>query len=192
MREDLVSGRLALDENAARLALQLGHALGARAAGGLVGRDDDALDAEGLTQRLQRDHEDRRRAVRIGDEAVVADRVGIHLGHHQRHVGLQAEGGGVVHHRHALGGQRARMRLGEIARDGEQREIEMAGGLEAIGLDGNLAEGRNLFRAGATRRGEELELRHREAPLREHFHNFLTDRARGADHADPHVQDPFS
>ncbi len=63
----------------------------------LVGRDHHALDLAPCLQRLQRHHHLRRRAVRVGDDvlAVVARHVGVehmrvHLGHHQRHIGVVA------------------------------------------------------------------------------------------------------
>ena len=50
-------------------------------------------------QRLQRDDELRGRAIRIGDDVLLGkarDRVGIDLGHDQRHVGVGAPGGGII------------------------------------------------------------------------------------------------
>ena len=69
---------------------QFVHCLLAGAGHRLIGRDHDALDPGLVMQRLQRHHELRGRAVRIGDDALLAearDRVGIHLRHDQRHVG---------------------------------------------------------------------------------------------------------
>ena len=111
---------------------------------------------------------------------------GVHLRHHQRDVVLEPQGGGVVHHRHAGRGQRPGMRLGEVAGDGEQREVQAPGRLEAVFLDGDLAEGRFLLGAGAAGGGEETQFRDREVTLVQHLHQFLADRARGSDHANPH------
>jgi len=94
---DLVREDLALDRLAggvvAHLVLQLLHGLGTRARRRLISRDDDLLHAGRLVDRPYRDGEDGRRAVRVGDQPVMAREVArVHLGHHQRHLGVHAEG----------------------------------------------------------------------------------------------------
>jgi hypothetical protein len=79
----------------------------ARAGDRLVGGDDDALDGGAVVQRLQRDDKLRRRAIGIGDDVLLAealDRVGIDLGHDQRHLGIVAPGRGIVDDDAALRG----------------------------------------------------------------------------------------
>ena len=68
---------------------QVALAADARAAGGLVGADDDAADAAGVVQRLHGDDHLRGRAVRAGDDAlVILNGLGIHFRNHQRHLGV--------------------------------------------------------------------------------------------------------
>jgi hypothetical protein len=57
------------DEDALGLVEQLVHAFLAGAGDRLIGRDDDALDL-GVVQRLQRHHQLRGRAVRVGDDVL--------------------------------------------------------------------------------------------------------------------------
>ena len=85
---------------------QLVHRLLAGARDRLIGRDHDARDLGLVVQRLERDHELRGRAVRIGDDALLAearDRVGVDLGHDQRNVGVVAPARGVIDHDRAGG-----------------------------------------------------------------------------------------
>ena len=60
------------DEDGAGLGEQLVHGVLAGAGDRLVGGDDDALDRRAIVQRLQRDDELRGRAVRIGDDVLLA------------------------------------------------------------------------------------------------------------------------
>ena len=56
-------------------------------------------------QRLQRDDELRGRAVRVGDDVLLAeagDRVGVHLRHDQRHVRIHAPGRRIIDDDRAL------------------------------------------------------------------------------------------
>ena len=82
------------DEDVAALLEQLVHARLAGAGDRLVGRDDDPLDRRRVVQRLQRHHHLRGRAIRVGDDVLApieVDRLGIHLGHDQRHVRVHPE-----------------------------------------------------------------------------------------------------
>ena len=82
------------DEHRARLAEQFVHRILAGARNRLIGRDHHALDFGKIVQRLERDDELSRRAVRIGDDAFLdaAQRVGVHFRHDQRHVAVHAPG----------------------------------------------------------------------------------------------------
>ena len=65
----------------------------------LVGRDDQALDPGRVVDRLERDHQLHRRAVRVGDDALVGvERLRVDLGDDERDLGVAAPGGGVVDH----------------------------------------------------------------------------------------------
>ena len=88
-----------VDVDRAGLVEQFVHRGAAGSRHRLIRRDDDALYAGDVVQRLQRDDHLDGRAVRIGDDAalrVLCDRLGIYLRHDQRHVRLHAEARGVV------------------------------------------------------------------------------------------------
>ncbi len=71
------------------LGLQLGDGLVARAADRLVGVHHDAFESRGVAERGEHGHQLHRRAVGVGDEALMGARVGgVDLGHHQRHARL--------------------------------------------------------------------------------------------------------
>ena len=95
------------DEDVAALLEQLVHARLAGARDRLVGGDDHALDRRGVVQRLQRHDHLRGRAVGVGDDVlgpIAVDRLGVHLGHDQRHVGVHAVERAIVDHRAARRG----------------------------------------------------------------------------------------
>ena len=79
-------------EVGARRFAQLFHRRGAGARRGLIRRDDHPLDAVLAVHGPQRRDRDDRRAVRIGDDALVReDRVAIDLGNDERHAGIHAK-----------------------------------------------------------------------------------------------------
>jgi hypothetical protein len=72
----------------------------------LIGRHHDARDLGLVVQRLERDDELRGRAIRVGDNALLAktrDRVGVDLRHDQRNVGVVAPARRVIDHDRAGG-----------------------------------------------------------------------------------------
>ncbi len=84
---------LVADEDVARLFEQLVHAVLPRARHRLIGGDDDARDLRRVVDRLQCHDHLRGRAVGIGDDVaclVPVDRLRVHFGHDQRHVGVHA------------------------------------------------------------------------------------------------------
>uniref|UniRef100_A0A0N5A007 LigA n=1 Tax=Parastrongyloides trichosuri TaxID=131310 RepID=A0A0N5A007_PARTI len=86
-------------EDALGLVPELVHAFFTGAGNRLVGRDDDTLDGGRVMQRLQRHNQLCGRAVRVGDDVLLArqlDRVRVHFRHDQRHVGVHAPGRGIV------------------------------------------------------------------------------------------------
>ena len=96
-----------LAEREHRLGLreQFVHRLLAGARHRLIGRHHHALDRGLVVQRLERDHELRGRAIRIGDDVLLGeadDRVGVHFRHDQRHVRVHAPGRRIVDHHRAL------------------------------------------------------------------------------------------
>ena len=96
-REDRGDGALACGE-LALLCEEVVDGFLAFAARGLVGRDDDMLDASEIVERLQGYDQLNGRAVRVGDDAFRTDKSGlrIHLGNDQRHLGVHPPGARVV------------------------------------------------------------------------------------------------
>ena len=97
VRVDLGAGASSPVEHRLRLRAQLLDRPLAGAGDRLVGGDDQALDAGRVVDRRERHHHLHRRAVRVGDDALVAvDRVGVDLGDDQRHVVVHPPVAGVV------------------------------------------------------------------------------------------------
>ena len=114
------------DEDVAALLEQFVHARLPRARDRLVGCDDDPLDRRGIVQRLQRDDHLRGRAIGVGDDvlgAIAVDRLGVHLGHDQRHVGVHAVQRAIVDHGAAGGGGARRMDAADLRSGGEQGDV---------------------------------------------------------------------
>ena len=117
---------LVADENTAALFEQFVHPVFARARHRLVGGHDHALDLGAVVQRLQRHYQLRGRTVGIGDNValfVTVDRIGVHFGHDQRHVGVHAVQRRIVDDHTACGGGARRVDFGRARSGGEQRDI---------------------------------------------------------------------
>src|SRR5438309_5036691 len=188
MREDRVAALLgaAQVEEVDRLARQRLDAALAAARNRLVARRDDASEADGVGDRLQRDDDRDRRAVRARDDATLARRevVRIHLGHDERDVRLLAEVAALVDDdgtrvdgdRRVLGAHRAA--------GAEEREIDAAEALGVEQLDAHLAALELDQLAGGTLGGEEAQLADREPPLLKDLQELAADGAGGADDGD--------
>ena len=168
------------------LAVELVHAFLAGAGDGLVGRHDDALDGGAVMERLEGDHELRRGAVRVGDDALLhpADGVGVHLRDHERHVRVVAPGGGVVDHHRSLRGDLRRPFLRDLAAGRHEAQVDVGKvvGVEGLGLQRLVAEG-NL-RALAAAGGQCHHLVGRKGPLCEDVEHLAAHIACRADHGD--------
>jgi hypothetical protein len=153
----------------------------------LIGRDDDALDAGAVMQRLQRHHHLRGRAVGVRDDHLVAiflDRVGVHLGHDQRDRRVIAVKRAVIDHHAALRGGDGGIFFRRVRADGEQRDV-IAGEVEPLdilGLQGLVAIADLSAKAPA--RSQSDNLIGRELALGENVQHFTAHVPRGAD-ADP-------
>ena len=152
----------------ARLRVERGDAALAAARHGLVGADDDALDAGGVVDGLERhDHLDGG-AVGRGDDARVGRQVvGVDLGHHERHVGVLAEharlvdDGGAGRHglRHEL--------LADRAAGGEEGEVDAGERAGAELLHFQLGPLERQPAPGGARAGQQAQLADGEAALLE-------------------------
>ena len=117
-----------IDVDRAGLVEQFVHRGAPGAGHRLIGGDDHPLDPGDVVQRLQRDDHLDCRAVRVGDDVsllVLPDRLRIDLRHDQRHVGLHAEGRGVVDHHRARLRRARRERLRRLAAGRGQHDIDV-------------------------------------------------------------------
>src|SRR5690606_18964799 len=167
------------------LILEFTHGVGAGAGDGLIGGDDDALQAEGLVQGPEAHEHDGRGTVGVGDDAaVVAQLFRVDLGNDQRDVGLHAQRGALVDD-NATGGDRVgRESAGDRAAGSEERQIH-AGKNTGLGLlddEGLAGEIDGLARR--TRRGEKPQAGQGEVALVQKTDELLTDGTGGADDAD--------
>ena len=173
------------DEDVADLLEQLVHPRLARARDRLIGRDDDALDPRGVVQRLERDDHLRGRAIRVGDDvlrAIALDRLRVHLGHDQRHVGVHAVERRIVDHRAARRGEARGVELRAFGADREQRHVP-AGGIEMLDvLDLELFPGLAKIDhvALAARRRDDRDLVRGKLALRQDIEHLAPDIARRA------------
>ena len=175
----------------AGLDLQLLHALGTGARGGLVAAHDDAVDVAQGAQRLEGDDHLDGGAVGVGDDAVVlGDRRGVDLGDHQGDVGVDAEGGGVVDHDCAGVHDGLAELLGDGGACREQGDVNALEGLLGHLLDGELASGdlaaacEGELLAGGARRGEDADLGGGEVELLQALEHLAAHCSGGARNCD--------
>ena len=133
----------------ARLVEQFVHRGAARPGNGLVGRYHNALDPSEIMQRLQRDDQLDRRAVRIGDNPafrVLGDGLRVDLRHDQRDVGLHAEARGVVDDHGARLRRTRREDIGHLGAGRGEDDIDTTEviGVEALDLENVVLAERNL------------------------------------------------
>ena len=104
-------------------------------------RGDEADEPGLVVQRLEHRHRRHRRAVRVGDDplAGVGDGLRVDLGHDERHVGVHAEGRGVVDDGHAGGGEPRRQLARRRGAGREQGDVETGRIGDRGVLDGDLA-----------------------------------------------------
>ena len=168
------------DEYGARLREQFVHAFLAGAGDRLVGRDDETLDRGMIVQRLQRNNELGRGAVRIGDDVLLRealDSVGIDLGYDQRNVAVVAPGRRIVDHDTALGGDLRRPFLRYRAAGRHQADVAVGEVviLERLDLERLVAIGN--FLADRAARGERHDGIGRKPAVGEDFEHLAPDIA---------------
>ena len=147
-------------------------------------------------QRLQRDDELRRRAVRIGDDVLAAEALGgfgVDLRHDQRHVGVHPPSRGIVDDETASRAYARRpfLRYGPARR----HQTDVGRGkvvvIQRLALQRSVAE--RDFPADRLGGGERDDFRYRKPALRENGEHFTADIAGGADDGDleaRHVSNP--
>ena len=166
------------------LLLELRHALLARTGDRLIGRHDDAADLRDIVERLQPHDHDDGRAVRVRDDALVRlDRLGIDLGHDERHLRVHAEGTRVVDDdRPCLDGMGSKLLACRTAR--KERDVNSLKGVRRRLLHRVLlAHKRDFLPCGAAG-CEQPQLRERELALLDECQEFLSDRTRCAEYCD--------
>ena len=90
----------------------------------LVSRGVDARDIPGLMQRHQGGEHDDGGAVGVGDDALMLESIiWIHLGHHQGHIGIHAEGRRVIDQRRTGLEAGSGVFFGDATTDGEEGDV---------------------------------------------------------------------
>ena len=181
VRQHLSLGSAAI-QHRLRKVFQLFHGPGAGTTGGLIGAHHHPTHRPPGRQRSQSQGEQDRGAIRIGDHAFVGEgRIGIDLGHHQRHTVLHPESTGVIHHHRTGGGDRLAPLLGNRTTGRRQHQVDPLEGL-----------GRNLFHregaaipglglAGRTGRRQQLQLANGETALFKQQQQFLANSTAGTE-----------
>ena len=149
----------------------------------LVGGDDEALDAGGVVERLQRDDHLHRRAVRVGDDPVVSvERPGIDLADDERNVVLHAPARGVVDHDRPRRGEAWRPLPRGGASGGEQGDVEA---LDRILVEPPHDEAALELPPDGAGRCERHDLTGREVALAQQPQHQRPHLPRRPDHRDP-------
>ena len=165
-----------------KLPRQLADAGDACAGCCLIGAGDEALEPGLAVKRAQHWHRRHGRAVGIGDDALGdrSQRLGVHFGNHQRHIGVAAPGRAIVDDNRACRRRARGQRLRGRAAGRKEHDIEPG----EIGLVGVFHGHAVQHRARRTLRGEEAQFCVREIPLRQQFAHHGADKAGRADDAD--------
>jgi hypothetical protein len=158
------------------LVLELAHRRRACPRGGLVGGDHDLPDADCLMDRPHRGSQDRCRAVRIGDDALVALEVtGIHFRHDQRRIRIHAEGRRVVDHDRARGLRCRHEFTAACGARGEEGDVDALEGASLQQLDGHRLALEVQGFADRALRSEKLQFTDRKIPAFEHAQDLDPD-----------------
>ncbi len=146
--------------------------------------------------RLQRHNQLGRGTVRIGNDIALrkaGECIGIHFRHHQRHIGIHAEGGAVVDDDTALRGSLRRIFPGNVATGGKQRhvvarEVEI---IEGFRFQGLVAE--RHFRPERATAGNSGHFIGGEHAFLQDVHHFAAHISGGTDDGDAiaHLPRPF-
>ena len=198
MRDDVVGqfvlevahGQFLLaDGDFTRLQRELIHRLHTCTAGSLIGSHLNVLDVREVVERLEGYNHDDGRAVGIGDDVAwsVQGVFAVHLGHHQGHIVIHAEGAAVIDHDAAVLGDGG----GKLAGwSGSHRYKSNVDVLEVIVV---LQEFHHIVLAaerenasGTAFRAEKDEFSHGEILFVEDTHEFLSYCAAGANNSNLH------
>ena len=137
---------------------------------------------ECLVQRKQRHQRDGRRAVRIGDNALVPPNVaGVHFRDDQRHGVIHAERARIIDHYAAGFDGDGRKFLRNGAAGAEERDVNPFEGILGQFRHGHGLAAKGQCLADGAGRGEQGQFAHRKIPLLQRFEHFDADGARRAD-----------
>ena len=175
-----LSLRSATIQHRLRKVFQLLHGPGTGTTSGLVGAHHHPAHRPLGCQRGQSQGEQDRGAIRIGNHAFVGKgRIGIDLGHHQRHTVLHPEGTGVIHHHCTSSGNRFAPLLGNRTTGRSQHQIDPYKGLGRNLFDRENAAVPGLGLARRTGRRQQLQLANGETALFQQQQQFLANSTAG-------------
>jgi len=123
---ELLSGDRISNKNCTRLLEQFVHAFLASARNGLVSRNNNTLDFGCIVQRLQSNNELCGRAIRVGNDVLLAEafnRIRIHFRNNKRHIGIIAPCRRIIDNNATLRTDLWRPFLGNIATGGHEADV---------------------------------------------------------------------
>ena len=163
--------RLALGKRL-HLLLELAHPAHAGARHGLIGRGRHFDDGREAVDGGHRRGGDDGGAVGIGDEALVpGDVLGVDLGHHERDLGVEPVGAGVVDDDGALRDGVGQELRGHVVFGGAQHDVAAGKGLWRGLLEHELFSPEGQAAAGTACRSQQTQLREGELALLQHPHH---------------------
>ena len=156
------------------------------AGSGLIGAGEEAFQAPGIMQRFEHGHGCHRGAVGVCDDALGKARKGvrIHLGHHQRHVGIFPPGGGIVDHDGPSRRKAGRILARGFSACGKEYDVEAGKVRRRHILHDHLATPERDGFAGRPGGRKQAQRGQREIPLGQKLAHQAADKAGGADDAD--------
>ena len=149
----------------------------------LVRADDTALDAVGVVQWLEGHHELHRRAIGVGNDAVIGtDGIAVYLRHHQGTLGIHAPGAAVINDRGPRLGKLGRPLFRYISASTEQRHQRPCSQYLLHGLYGPFPALKLHFIPSAAFTASGKQLIHRQRQFFHHFEHGPSDESRRSDY----------
>ena len=163
---------------------QLRHGLGASTTGGLVGGDHHTAQGGQAAQGGQGQQQQDGGAVGVGNHAQVpAGRVQVHLRHHQRHLGIQTKGAGVVNQQRSMGCHDRSPLTGDGSTCGGQHQVNIGQCLLGHRLHRQTLATKGESGAGRAGGSQQLQAAQRKSPLLQQQNQLTAHGARGAQHS---------